>query len=45
MTGKTFHSTTLKAMVRANVDEDSDTDDELYLENDKSETPKKNRPR
>ena len=45
MAGKTFCSTTLKAMICANVDEDSDIDDKLYLENDKPETLKKKRPR
>ena len=41
MAGKTFHSATLKATACANVDEDSDTDNKLHLENDKAETPKK----
>ena len=45
MAGKTSRSTTLKAMARANIDEDGDTDDEFYLENDKPETLKKKWPR
>ena len=45
MDGKTFCITTLKAMTCANVDEDSDTDGKLYLENEKPETPKKKWPR
>ena len=45
MAGKTSCSTTLKAMARANIDEDGDTDDEFYLKNDKPETPKKKWPR
>ena len=31
MAGKTFHSTTLKTMVRANVDDNSDPDENLFL--------------
>ena len=45
MAGKTSCRTTLKAMARANIDEDGDTDDEFYLKNDKPETPKKKWPR
>ena len=31
MAGKTFRSTTLKTMVRANVDDNSDPDENLFL--------------